>query len=61
MKRKLIPDKAMFFPKNNPGFDDLAQNARALIVRWTKGEWYESSFEDPMSIKEVKEEELGLG
>ncbi|KAG9237741.1 hypothetical protein BJ875DRAFT_438167 [Amylocarpus encephaloides] len=67
--REAINDKAqdeagahmtMFFPKDNPGFDDLTQRARDLIVRWTRGEWYDSSIEDPKSIKEV-EEEMDLG
>ena len=48
---------AMFHPKDNPGYKDLSKAAQALIVRWTKGEWYESSVEQPKTI----EDEMDLG
>ncbi|KAJ2894665.1 hypothetical protein MKZ38_007323 [Zalerion maritima] len=34
---------AMFEPGNNPGYKKLANNARDLIVSWSKNDWYESS------------------
>ncbi|KAH8668214.1 hypothetical protein BGZ60DRAFT_515617 [Tricladium varicosporioides] len=33
----------MFFPKDNPGYHELAESARNLIAQWTTNEWYESS------------------
>ncbi|KAI6710510.1 hypothetical protein JHW43_006951 [Diplocarpon mali] len=37
---------SMFFPKENPGYYALSENAKALIVSWTTNEWYESSTGD---------------
>lgn len=36
----------MFFPKENPGYYALSENAKALIVEWTTNDWYESSSGD---------------
>ncbi|KAG9248918.1 hypothetical protein BJ878DRAFT_537846 [Calycina marina] len=33
----------MFVPKDNPGYYDLSDAAKNLIVQWTTNEWYESS------------------
>lgn len=33
----------MFFPKNNPGYYALSEEAKGLIVEWMAGEWYETS------------------
>ncbi|KAI8962421.1 hypothetical protein F5Y11DRAFT_357020 [Daldinia sp. FL1419] len=34
---------AMFEPKDNPGYRKLSEDAKNLIVRWSRNEWYESS------------------
>lgn len=34
---------AMFFPKDNPGYYSLSDEAKKLIIKWSKNEWYESS------------------
>ncbi|KAF4979655.1 hypothetical protein FZEAL_4212 [Fusarium zealandicum] len=53
--REAINDKAtdeasahmnMFTPKENPGYDNLAQDATGLIAEWLQNEWYESSAEE---------------
>jgi hypothetical protein len=36
----------MFYPKDNPGYYAMSQEAKNLIVAWTTNEWYESSTED---------------
>ncbi|KAF7862755.1 hypothetical protein EAF04_007627 [Stromatinia cepivora] len=50
--REAINDKAadetsahmtMFFPKDNPGYYALSEEAKKLIVEWSTNEWYESS------------------
>ncbi|KAK6611542.1 hypothetical protein QC760_009438 [Botrytis cinerea] len=50
--REAINDKAsdetsahmtMFFPKDNPGYYTLSEDAKKLIVEWSTNEWYESS------------------
>ncbi|KAL2075686.1 hypothetical protein VTL71DRAFT_629 [Oculimacula yallundae] len=37
---------SMFFPKENPGYYALSENAKKLITDWTTNEWYESSTGD---------------
>ncbi|EKD19833.1 uncharacterized protein L3040_002482 [Drepanopeziza brunnea f. sp. 'multigermtubi'] len=37
---------SMFFPKDNPGYYALSENAKSLIADWTTNEWYESSTGD---------------
>lgn len=37
----------MFFPKNNPGYYALSEEAKALIMEWVAGEWYETSEGEP--------------
>lgn len=34
---------AMFYPKDNPGYYAMSEQAKTLIVQWTTDEWYESS------------------
>lgn len=36
----------MFFPKENPGYYALSENAKKLIIDWSTNEWYESSTGD---------------
>lgn len=36
----------MFFPKDNPGYYNLSEAAKNLIVEWSTNEWYESSTGD---------------
>ncbi|KAK1545682.1 hypothetical protein CPAR01_03184, partial [Colletotrichum paranaense] len=45
----------MFEPKMNPGYDRLKEDAATLIAQWTRNEWYESSEEDKLAIKEAGE------
>lgn len=33
----------MFFPKTNPGYYSLSEDAKGLIMEWVAGEWYETS------------------
>ncbi|KAI0024990.1 hypothetical protein F4780DRAFT_488702 [Xylariomycetidae sp. FL0641] len=50
--REAVNDKAkdetgahmsMFEPKENPGYHQLSEDAKNLIVSWSQNEWYESS------------------
>ncbi|KAI1384470.1 uncharacterized protein F4822DRAFT_433015 [Hypoxylon trugodes] len=34
---------AMFEPAQNPGYRKLSEDAKNLIVKWSRNEWYESS------------------
>jgi hypothetical protein len=40
---ELICTIAMFYPKDNPGYFAMSEEARALIAEWATNEWYESS------------------
>ncbi|KAI1074507.1 hypothetical protein F5B20DRAFT_437945 [Whalleya microplaca] len=53
--REAVNDKAkdetgahmnMFEPKENPGYTQLSEDARSLIVTWARTEWYESSYRE---------------
>jgi hypothetical protein len=33
----------MFESKGNPGYAQLSEDAKNLIVSWSKNEWYETS------------------
>jgi hypothetical protein len=33
----------MFDPKHNPNYQKLSNDAKEMIVTWTKNDWYESS------------------
>ncbi|KAI1505428.1 hypothetical protein F5X99DRAFT_404912 [Biscogniauxia marginata] len=34
---------SMFEPKHNPGYSKLSEDAKNLVVSWSKNEWYETS------------------
>jgi hypothetical protein len=34
---------AMFFPKDNPGYYALSEDAKKYILEWTMNDWYNSS------------------
>jgi len=36
----------MFEPRENPGFELLVYDARAMLASWLQNEWYESSSSD---------------
>ena len=36
----------MFEPAENPGYEQLSEDAKNLIVSWSHNEWYESSSRD---------------
>ncbi|KAI1781405.1 hypothetical protein F4818DRAFT_36686 [Hypoxylon cercidicola] len=42
---------AMFEPKENPGYRQLADDAKHLIVKWSRNEWYETSKTNPLAIE----------
>jgi hypothetical protein len=42
----LTNPSAMFFPKDNPGYYALSEEAKALVVKWATNSWYESSTGD---------------
>jgi len=33
----------MFDPKENPGYEKLAYEARDMIASWARNDWYETS------------------
>lgn len=39
---------AMFFPKDNPGYYSMSEEAKKLIILWSTNEWYESSTMEAM-------------
>ncbi|KAG4422987.1 hypothetical protein IFR04_003899 [Cadophora malorum] len=50
---------SMFFPKDNPGYYALSEDAKKLIIDWTTNEWYEASTGDAdMSGIEEQHQEL---
>jgi hypothetical protein len=40
----------MFFPKDNPGYYSMSEEAKKLVVQWSTNEWYESSTGDMKTI-----------
>lgn len=36
----------MFYPKDNPGFYAMSEDAKILIASWASNEWYETSTGD---------------
>jgi len=46
---------AMFFPKDNPGYYALSEDAKKLIVDWTLGEWYDSATPEQKRFEFEKE------
>lgn len=52
----------MFEPKENPGYEKLAQDAAGTIEKWFQNEWYQASSDaEPEKVEEVGErvEEVG--
>jgi hypothetical protein len=43
---------AMFFPKDNPGYFAMSEEARTLIGEWTENDWYESSTGYQLAIEQ---------
>lgn len=43
----------MFTPSENPGYDRLLQDATGLVAGWLSNEWYESSVEERLMIKDA--------
>lgn len=43
---EIVAHMTMFYPKDNPGYFALGEQAKTLIVQWTTNEWYESSAAD---------------
>jgi hypothetical protein len=42
----------MFYPKDNPGFYAMSEDAKKLIVQWATNEWSESSTGDTKLLVE---------
>jgi len=42
----------MFYPKDNPGYYAMSEEAKLLIVQWTTNQWYESSTGDTKTLGE---------
>ncbi|KAI0181106.1 hypothetical protein GGR52DRAFT_19167 [Hypoxylon sp. FL1284] len=42
---------AMFEPKENPGYRSLSEDAKHLIVKWSRNDWYETSRMDPLLLE----------
>jgi hypothetical protein len=36
----------MFEPESNPGYTQLSEDAKDLIVGWARNDWYETSSEE---------------
>ncbi len=41
----------MFYPKDNPGYFAMSEEARTLIVDWATNDWYESSTGNQLAIE----------
>ncbi|KAK7736274.1 hypothetical protein SLS53_007109 [Cytospora paraplurivora] len=48
---------AMFEPTKNPGYEKLSNDAAELIAKWTRNEWYESSFDSAGAIEDTPADE----
>ncbi|KAF7542313.1 hypothetical protein G7046_g10180 [Stylonectria norvegica] len=44
---------SMFTPRENPGYEKLSQDAKGLIARWAKNDWYESSSEEKLMLEQA--------
>ncbi|KAM5351426.1 hypothetical protein ACJ41O_004149 [Fusarium nematophilum] len=44
----------MFRPRENPGYDDLAQDATGIIAEWLQNGWYESSAEERLLLQDAE-------
>lgn len=51
----------MFYPKDNPGYYALSEQAKALIVAWTTDDWYESSTGETVQFTTEDEDNEMLG
>lgn len=40
----------MFEPSENPGYTQLSEDAKNLIVGWTRNEWYQSSSHGELEV-----------
>lgn len=38
----------MFEPKENPGLEQLTNDARDMVAGWLRNDWYESSSADTL-------------
>ncbi|KAH7267382.1 uncharacterized protein BKA55DRAFT_500364 [Fusarium redolens] len=43
----------MFTPRENPGYNKLAQDATEVIHGWLQNGWYETSAEEPLLLEEA--------
>jgi len=50
----------MFTPRENPGYNKLAQDATEVIRGWLQNGWYETSAEEPLLLEEAPLPEDGL-
>ncbi|ROW14444.1 hypothetical protein VPNG_03868 [Cytospora leucostoma] len=48
---------AMFEPAKNPGYEKLSSDAAELIAKWTRNDWYESSFDSFGAIEDTPADE----
>lgn len=42
-KDEISAHVSMFYPRDNPGYYNLGQTAKALVLQWIDGKWYEES------------------
>ena len=47
----------MFTPRENPGYNKLTQDAAGVIHSWLQNDWYETSAEEPLLLKEASSPE----
>ncbi|KAI0603563.1 hypothetical protein F4775DRAFT_534268 [Biscogniauxia sp. FL1348] len=52
---------SMFEPKDNPGYSKLSEDAKNLVVSWTKNEWYEASGRETEYIEYQRHDWRGGG
>ncbi|KAG5796087.1 hypothetical protein H9Q69_004882 [Fusarium xylarioides] len=50
----------MFTPRENPGYNKLAQDATEMIRGWLQNDWYETSAEEPLLLEDAPLTEDGL-
>lgn len=50
---------SMFFPKDNPGFYELGEQAREVIVSFVDSQWYESSEHDEHDMEPQTDVQVG--
>lgn len=43
----------MFTPRENPGYNKLTQDATGVIHSWLQNDWYDTSAEEPLLLKEA--------